>query len=80
MQKKGVRDKVECIAQVKDNNNNNNNNNIIRTLNGGLPVDSVTTRRHNTQIHISHRITYHTQRKHSTYSCTNNIGHITHSE
>jgi hypothetical protein len=36
--------------------------------------------RHNTQIHISHRISLHAQTKHNTQSYTNNKGHTTHSE
>jgi hypothetical protein len=41
---------------------------------------SGTTIRHNTQIHISHKITQHTQTKHSAQSYTNYKGHITHNE
>jgi hypothetical protein len=36
--------------------------------------------RHNTQIHISHKITHHAQTKQSTESYTNNKGHITQNE
>jgi hypothetical protein len=46
------------------------------TANGILR--SGTTVRHNTQIHISHKITHHAQTKHSTQKYTNNKGHITH--
>jgi hypothetical protein len=39
---------------------------IIMTQNRFSPVDSVTTIRHNTQMHTSHKITNHSQTKHST--------------
>jgi hypothetical protein len=41
---------------------------------------SGTTLRHNTQIHVSHKITHHAQTKQSTQSYTNNKGHIIHNE
>jgi hypothetical protein len=48
--------------------------------NGDRLGGSGTTIRHNAQIHISQKITHHTQTKHSTQSYTNNIGHITNNE
>jgi hypothetical protein len=50
------------------------------TANGFLPSGSSTTIRHNTKIHIVHKISHHTQTKHSTQSYTNNKGHISHDE
>jgi hypothetical protein len=45
MQKKGVRDKVECIAQVKVNgislSNNNNNNNNDEEARGGVVIKAL---------------------------------------
>jgi hypothetical protein len=35
---------------------------------------------HNTKIYISHKISHHSQTKHSTRSYTHNKGHITHNE
>jgi hypothetical protein len=40
----------------------------------------ITTIRHNTQKYTSHQIAHHAETKHSTQSCTNNKGHITHNE
>jgi hypothetical protein len=49
---------------------------FIWTANGALAGCSGTIIRHNTQLHISHKTTHHAQSKH----CTNNQGHIKHSE
>jgi hypothetical protein len=46
------------------------------TANGFLPSGSGTTIRHNTKMHISHKISHHAQTKHSSQSYTNNKGHI----
>jgi hypothetical protein len=48
--------------------------------NGVLPGGSGIAIRHNTKIHISHKITHHAQSEHSTQSYTNNKRHITHNE
>jgi hypothetical protein len=53
---------------------------FISGANGDLPGGSGTTIRHNTQIHISHKLTHHAQTKHNILSYTNNKGHITHNE
>jgi hypothetical protein len=49
----GHRAKGQCLFEGRTLNNNNNNNNNI-TENVSLPGDSVTTIRHNTQMHIFH--------------------------
>jgi hypothetical protein len=46
----------------------------------GLPGGSGTTKRNNTQIHISHKITHHSQTKHSTQHYTSNKGLIVRNE
>jgi hypothetical protein len=45
-----------------------------------LPGSSGKTLRHNTQIHILHKITHHAQTKRRKQGYTNNKGHITHNE
>jgi hypothetical protein len=44
------------------------------------PVGRYYNKTQHTKIHISHKITYHAETKHSTQSYTNNKGHITHNE